>query len=196
MLTVAIIAYVLSVALIDHFTPMSTQRNYIALVPMCSILSAQLVYLLHVYKPALRFPLMVIFAALAIFDVFHSLQAVRAKRAPVADWKGAAQFIVDHKGESSVYYVTNSEFNKWRALTSRFYIERLSGGGIDAKPFVPGKTKLPNQALIFFAQYPFVDSFEKAMIDAGAHEVFAAKPLHDPFSTAVFYNKQIPKGDQ
>ncbi|SAK49050.1 hypothetical protein AWB79_01367 [Caballeronia hypogeia] len=175
----AILGFLALLCIVDHFTPMSTRRNYIVLLPPACVLAAHTIHLVRTWSPRLAAPMFALALACGIASTGYVASALNEKTHPVEDWQGAAQYIVDHDANMNVYFVTNSYANTWRMLTSTFYLNKLSGGRINAKPLVPGETRITAPALIFVAHFPFGEQFLNAMKAAGATQRFPAGPFND-----------------
>lgn len=148
------------IASIDLFSPMSTPRNYIVVLPLVTLLIAGVVQLASQMFPHLKNLLLVVvcvYSALAILASFHE---VTHKANAEQNWKGASQFIVNNYHGEALYFVTtdyhpwwaNKIMDVWREKIANFYLRKESGGRLAAIPFVIGETAVKKPAWILYGQ--------------------------------------------
>jgi uncharacterized membrane protein len=138
------------IAVIDTWTPMSTTRNYIVLLPFLSLTVAGTIALLVNNYPKTRkifFSLVVVYCSLALLVSFYSTYR---KSMAQQDWLGASLFILNNHDGRNIYHITNSEKNMWRDLIANFYLKKFSNKELHAQPYVVGKTKIETPAMIIF----------------------------------------------
>ncbi len=114
----------------DHYTPLSTVRNYIVLLPMIALVTGRALERIHKASGtgALLLLLLLAFTNLGGFLYYHtSLEG----RPVTEDHRGAAAFVVRSlvKEPAILYYPSGeNDFERAREGMIRFYLEKLAPG--------------------------------------------------------------------
>ncbi len=160
------------VAIIDVWSPMSTTRNYIVLVPFVSItLAATVLCLMQSYANAknLLLSLLIVFCSLSLLA---SAYKIHTKSIGIQDWRGASMFIVNNHDGRNVYFVSHGETNKWKYLISNYYLKLLSNGTLHADQYVVGDTILNSPSMVLFGH---LNDYEADMLKKNMDAVGAVQ---------------------
>lgn len=162
--------FLVLVAVIDFWSPMSTVRNYIVLLPFLSLsLAGTFVFLTQKYPKTgkIFLSLLIVYCSLALMGSFRQTYV---KSIGIDDWRGASLFIKNNHDSKNIYFIMHDKTNMWKRLVANFYLKKFSNGELNAKPYVIGKTKLELPAIILVAHLSDnqVDKLEKEI------DIFAA----------------------
>lgn len=151
--TAAIISliFLILIALIDKWSPMSTVRNYIVLLPFLSIsIAGTTVYLIDKYPEfgKICLGMLLLYCSLALKISFNEISN---KSVGQQDWRGASLFIKNNHNGKNIYYL-GSKNNKWQYLISNFYLNKFSNSKLQAKPLYNNvdETKLNKPFMILY----------------------------------------------
>jgi len=143
-----LVASLTTVSLIDLWTPISTDRNYIVMLPLFALLAAACSSCLLQWHRAMQWPISLVVAAyaLACLQIGHA-QLIK-KSAPLQDWKAAAQAAVERSPQAT-FYVTNpdKEFI-WRPLIAAHYVSKFAKHPVKVQSYIPGVTVLQRPAIV------------------------------------------------
>ncbi len=174
--TVFCLLWVLSaVTIIDFHTPISTDRNYIALLPLVSIL----------FGLALGGVREIRFAPIAILAITvswgklqldYSYTLLTAKLSPLQNWKASADYMVQHGAGQRLYYLRLAESDEVDRVFN-YYVKRLSNGAMKVERIYPSLLKgISNPAMISVgAVTPNIINEIVAAEDLAPKEVFYPK---------------------
>lgn len=169
---IVLILFLFSCASVDLVSPISTRRNYIVIVPLCSILVGGWLQIVISWLPKYRNILMSCLVIFALCSCGLSLRALIDKASATdQNWKSASQFMLDQGiNKDRLYFLTDRIDAKW--LISNYYLRRLSGNRITAKPFVIGEDKIKDEpALLLYGNLP-IQTLRSEMLRLGAIQVF------------------------
>lgn len=179
--TALVLAFVLLVALVDLWSPMSTKRNYIVLLPLMAIIGAALACMLSGAFPrraaAIR-ALVLIYCALALVPSFVG---VARKSAPDnEDWQATTKALVERAAGRDIYFVT------YRDGVVDHYLKQFAGSNIRFQRYVPGVTATTHPAALIYGRISDEDfaSLSAAMKAAQATRILPVRdnirPGHTP----------------
>jgi hypothetical protein len=142
------LAWTLSaIAIIDLHTPISTDRNYIVLLPIVSILFG----LGFGAVAKLRYaPIVTLVVALGWghMQLNYSIRLMLEKWSPLQNWKACAQNLVQHADGHQLYYL---QLNKSEEVDRVFnyYVKRFSSGALTVDPlYTPMLKNISSPAMI------------------------------------------------
>jgi membrane protein implicated in regulation of membrane protease activity len=155
------------VAFIDLFSPMSSRKYYIVMLPLVALVIAGVVQIISQHSPKLKHLLLVVVCVYSALALKTSFNEVTHRANPDENWKEASQFIVKTFRGEHVYFTTedyhvwseNDVDRSWREKIATFYLRKDSGGRFFAVPYVIGETSLQRPALILWGHNPL--SMEK-----------------------------------
>jgi hypothetical protein len=113
---------------IDLHTPISTERNYIALLPVVSILFGVAAGALA----AVRYVILGVMVAALVWgkmQLEYSHNMLLAKWAPLQNWRACAEYIVNDAPKGQSYYLRLSDAEDVDRVFN-YYVKRLSHGEI------------------------------------------------------------------
>lgn len=137
------LTFMVSIAMLDRHTPMSTARNYIVLVPCITLTVASMAALLAQRFPKARNLILAALLAVAVLSLYSAYRSVLLKASAQQDWKGAIQAAMVNVDGRSVYLLTHGG-------TVFHYLDLYAGRHVVVKPYVPGETKIEVPALLMF----------------------------------------------
>jgi len=155
-----VLFFVLIISAIDLYTPISTTRNFIVLLPIFSILLAYLFFAFYRIKN-LHLVLVILFGLSSVAFFYLKLNA---KQYPSQNHVEASKFIVDNGFLSShnFYYRANmnSSMPEVQNLMARFYLDKLTDEEFEALPLDPVNiAELDKQEkFVFFSQHAKIDT--------------------------------------
>lgn len=137
-----------TVALIDLWSPISTNRNYIVALPLVALLAASCASWLLQWTSAAHWPItgIVTLYALASLQIAHGY--LIKKSAPHQDWKSAAQAAVALNPQATFYITNPTEEYVWRPLSAAHYVSKFAKRPVTMQSYVPGVTVLQRPAII------------------------------------------------
>lgn len=155
-----ILFFVLVISAIDLYTPISTTRNFIVVLPIFSIFLAYLFLAFYRLK-TFHLALVILFG---LSSVAFSYLKLNSKQYPSQNHVEASNFIVENDFLSShnFYYRANmnSSMPEIHNLMARFYLDKLTDENFEAKPLDPenivGLDK--KEKFVFFSQHSKVDT--------------------------------------
>ena len=159
---------VIFVTLIDMHTPISTDRNYIVLLPVISLIFGFAFGVL-----GNKFHLIVcVVIATSIFSVLqlnYSYAVLSNKWMPLQNWKAAAQYLVNEGKGHQLYYLKIDQFERMDRIFNKnkivnYYLRKISH---DNKVLSP--IDLPTLMTISGATLLFIDGAPKSLIETIQH---------------------------
>jgi hypothetical protein len=169
------LVFLMLVALIDLWSPISTKRNYIVLLPFLGIIIAGAITLLTHQSPAYSKKILGVFVVFFSISLCASFDTVYRKSHTGQDWRGASLYLIRHHGNKSLYYISESEKEFGRHLNANFYIKKFSNGSLEAIPYVVDKTILVRPAAILSGHHKNRDAIKREMTEIGAKLSYNAK---------------------
>lgn len=159
-----VLVFVIIISAIDLYTPISTTRNFIVLLPIFSIFLAYLFLAFYRLK-AIHLTFVILFG---LSSIAFSYIKINGKQYPIQNHVEASKFIVESGMLSShkLYYRANMDSNmpEVQNLMARFYLDKLTDEDFEALPLDPenivGLDKKEN--FVFFSQHSKIDT-EKLM---------------------------------
>jgi hypothetical protein len=116
------------IAVIDSVTPISTERNFIVMLPTVSLLMGLCCERIFVAKPKLLSGLLLVGSLIwGINALLFSHYLLALKWAPQHNWRASAQFVVDNRTNEKLYYLRNRDEPEIERVFN-FYIHKLSQG--------------------------------------------------------------------
>lgn len=143
-----LLAFLTTVSLIDLWTPVSTERNYIVILPLFALLAAACTSGLLQWHRAMQWPITLIVAAyaLACLQIAHA-QLIK-KSAPHQDWKAAAQAAVERSPQATFYITNPGKDFIWRPLIAAHYVSKFAKHPVKVQSYIPGVTVLQRPAIV------------------------------------------------
>lgn len=173
------------VAVIDVFSPMSTKRNYIVLLPLMVILMASFFNALCTMLPRGRHAVMACACLFAVGASALAFKHMQEKSAAHQDWKTASRYMSEHADGRQLYFASDKTNNPLLLQkVYNFYLNKASGGRLVAQPYFVGETRPRTPALVFFAHFK-LDELKADMAKAGATQV-QPEPGASPKDTGVY----------
>jgi hypothetical protein len=174
------VGFVLLIAVLDLWSPMSTPRNYLVLLPFLALLVGGACSLLTSALPVIR-PLV----RLAVFAFSNdaareSHRSLAGKTRAAPDWKGASALMAAEAPGRHLYYVPagNTQGSPVIRSIANHYLNRTSGGRLRAEEYHLGVTQPSRSALIVFGHnHTEKDLLFPEMERLGARQIF---PSYDP----------------
>jgi uncharacterized membrane protein len=187
------VGFLALVATIDLWTPISTSRNYIVLLPFLALVLGGACSLLATSVPVLRpLILLAVFAiSLDAAKVGHRQLTVKARAEQ--DWKGASTLMAAEAEGRNLYYIPlgNTKGNTWVGSVANHYLVGVSQGRLRAQEYRLGETNPERPAIVLFGHnHGERDLLFPEMERLGARQIFpgynAAHWLGPGFSVGVF----------
>lgn len=128
-----LLAFLVTISAIDMHTPISTTRNYIAILGLSAIVVG-IIYSISVQTFNLATPgLFLLFTVVGI-NLYCSHQSMTEKWSPLQNWKSSASFLT--RQSKPLYYIYfNSELDRhmWMDLVYNYYPQRLTNNNISVQ---------------------------------------------------------------
>lgn len=161
-LSIIVFSFILTITLIDLYTPISTTRNFIVFLPVFSIFISYLI--LNFYRNK-TLHLFIVFM-FGLSSLYLSYSKLRSKHSPIQNHSVASQFIIDKKllKTHDFYYRGNSKtgFSDIQKIMATFYIDKSID--IDYKATPLDETELINldskKPFIFLSQHKKINTAE------------------------------------
>lgn len=161
------------IAIIDIWSPMSTSRNYIVLLPFLGISIAGVITILSNQYPSHSKKILAVFFLFCALSLIKSFHVVHKKSTAKEDWRGASLYLIKNHQDKSIYHTSASENDAWLHLIFNFYLKKFSDGSIEATPYVLDKTVLDKPAAILFGHDNIMaDEIERKMTEIGAKQSY------------------------
>ena len=150
--SLVMLAFVLA---LDLMNPISTERNFIVLLPVVAIIVGCITELLA--KPGQWrwwLPIcIVLVGSWSVVNLTRSFDLMSLKWTPQQNWKATAQHVVNRTQENKkIYYLRNSESEDTERVFN-FYIRKLSNNTLSAeRVYISQLPTLPRPAYLIFGQ--------------------------------------------
>jgi len=142
------------VTIADQLSPISTERNFIALLPSVSIASG---IFISIVLSRTRFRLRALFFVVFLITAWGALSLnfsyylLDLKWGPQQNWKASAQYVIDHHEGAKIYYLRSSDSDETDRVFN-FYIKKLSQGRLSAERiYISQLPTMPRPAILPFA---------------------------------------------
>jgi uncharacterized membrane protein len=186
-----VIAFVLIICAVDYNSPISTERNFIVLLPAFAVLVGQACAQLAGARDGFKVALLLL-VGVVNFGVGYKFLAY--KHAPIENQRAASQFIVDRLGKGAsniVYYVDfgrEDGLGEIHRLMAQFYL-RQAGTAIQIKPItVDAVTQLQRPFYLLVQHTPAaVAAIQAARRQAGQPLEMYSPPQGVANGAAVLY---------
>ena len=149
-----IVGLLLLAIIADQLSPISTERNFIILVPSVSIASG---FFMSIVLNRARFrirPLLIVvflITAWGVLSLNFSYYLLVLKWGPQQNWKASAQYVIDRHEGAKIYYLRSSDADETDRVFN-FYIKKLSQGRLSAERiYISQLPTMPRPAILFFA---------------------------------------------
>ena len=138
---------------LDLMNPISTERNYIVLLPVVAIIVGCIIDRLTEQGQS-RWWLLICIALVGSWSAVNlsrSYTLMSLKWGPQQNWKATAQYAIDHASENKkVYYFRNSDSEEIERVFN-FYIKKLSDNKLSAERlYISQIPTVPRPALLIF----------------------------------------------
>jgi hypothetical protein len=169
---------------IDLHTPISTERNYIALLPVFSVLCGLAAGTLA----ASRYAALVVLALTIVWgkmQLEYSHNLLLAKWTPLQNWRVCAEYIIKNAPKGQNYYLRLSDADDVDRVFN-YYVKRLSSGAMSLQRIYPSMLgSIAGPTMVFVGAVS-----EGAIDQLSAREKFGPKEIMYPLqnwknSTAV-----------
>jgi hypothetical protein len=167
--------FLLVIASIDLWSPISTKRNYIVLLPFIGIVIAGVITLFANKSPAYSKKILGVFLVFCVVSLYASFDTVYRKSHKGQDWRGASHYLIKNHNNKSIFHTLSlgSGVDPLRHLIVNFYLKKFSGGSLEAIPYVIDQTILDRPAAILFGHDgTTTEAFEKEMAEIGAKQSY------------------------
>lgn len=161
------------IAIIDIWSPMSTSRNYIVLLPFLGISIAGVITILSNQYPSHSKKILGVFFLFCALSLIKSVHVVHKKSTAKEDWRGASLYLIKNHQGKTIYHTAASENDSWLHLIFNFYLKKFSDGTLEATPYIIDKTILKKPAAILFGHDNLMaDEIEREMTEIGAKQSY------------------------
>ena len=149
----AVVVMLVFVTTLDLMNPISTERNFIVLLPVVAIIVGCVTDLLT--KPGQsRWWLLICIALVSgwsAVSLSRSYTLMALKWGPQQNWKATAQYAIEHTSENKkIYYFRNSDSEEVERVFN-FYIKKLSDNKLSAERlYISQIPTVPRPALLIF----------------------------------------------
>ena len=138
---------------LDLMNPISTERNFIVLLPLVALIVGCVTDLLTKQGQS-RWWLLICIALVSgwsAVSLSNSYTLMSLKWGPQQNWKATAQYAIDHASENKkIYYFRNSDSEEVERVFN-FYIKKLSGNKLSAERlYISQILTVPRPALLIF----------------------------------------------
>ena len=132
--SISIIAVMLiGIAAIDSISPISTERNFIVLLPVLSLMIGLIGQFTTSNDSAtLKIVLVLSICLIALNNLNFSYQLLSIKWAPQQNWRATAQYAIDNLTTEKLYYLRNRDDDETERVFN-FYVSKLSNSGLHAE---------------------------------------------------------------
>jgi hypothetical protein len=168
--------FLIVVATIDLWSPISTKRNYIVLLPFIGIVIAGAITLQTHKSPTYSKKILGVFLVFCSVSLYGSFDSVYRKSHTGQDWRGASLYLIKSHADKSIYITSGNKYDSWRYIVTNFYLKKFSEGSLKALPYFVDKTILDRPAAIIFGHNESeADDLEREMTEIGAKQSFRNK---------------------
>jgi hypothetical protein len=146
------VGFLALVATIDLWSPISTSRNYVVLLPFLALLLGGACSLLTASVPVLRPLILLAVFTLSLDAAWASHRRLAGKARADQDWKGASTLMAAEAAGRHLYYVPagNTLGSSWIDSMANHYLLRVSEGRLRAREYRLGETVPEQPALVLF----------------------------------------------
>ena len=181
-LAIITVGFVLLIAVLDLWSPMSTPRNYIVLLPFLALLVGGACSLLNSALPVVRPLVLLAVFAFCLDAARESHRRLAGKARAGQDWKGASALMAAEAAGRHLYYIPagNTQGSPLIAGIANHYLSTTSGGRLRAQEYRLGVTQPSRPALILFGHNAGEWSqLSSEMQRLGARQIFSGyDPTH------------------
>jgi uncharacterized Tic20 family protein len=171
--------FIMVTASIDLWSPISTKRNYIVLLPFIGIVIAGLISLVAHKSPTYSKKILGIFLVFCVVSLHASFDIVYRKSHKGENWRGVSLYLIKNHNNKSIFHTSSlgSGEDPIRHLIVNFYLKKFSGDSLEAIPYVIDQTVLERPAAILFGHHDATtaEAFEKEMAEIGAKQSNSGK---------------------
>jgi uncharacterized membrane protein len=137
-----------TVTIIDTHTPISTERNYIALLPLVSILFGLALGAVREIKYA-SIAILIVAICWGKMQLDHSHTLLKAKATPFQNWKESAEYLVHHAAGQKLYYLRLNDTDEIDRVFN-YYVQRFSKGALKVERIYASMLKsISSPAMLF-----------------------------------------------
>jgi hypothetical protein len=140
---------------LDLLNPISTERNFIVLLPVMAIVLGCVTELLSQCGKFRwwLFTSILLIGSWSAVNLSRSYTLMSLKWAPQQNWKATAQFAIDNdSANKKIYYLRNSDSEETERVFN-FYLKKLSDGKLSAeRRYFSQVLTLPRPAILIFGQ--------------------------------------------
>jgi hypothetical protein len=148
-----------AVAIIDMHTPISTDRNYITLLPLVSILFGVALGAVREIRYA-PVAILVIAVCWGKMQLDYAYPLLKAKVSPLQNWNASAEYLVNHASGQKLYYLRLSDSDEIDRVFN-YYVERLSNGALKVDRIYASMLKSISSPAILFVGNAAANSIEQ-----------------------------------
>jgi hypothetical protein len=165
--------FLMVIASIDLWSPISTKRNYIVLLPFIGIVIAGVITIVAHKSPAYSKKILGVFLVFCVVSLYASFDTVYRKSHKGQDWRGASLYLIKNHNDKSIFHTSGSGEDPLRHLVVNFYLKKFSGGSLEAIPYVIDQTVLGRPAVVLFGHEGTTEAFIKEMTVIGAKQSYS-----------------------
>lgn len=152
-LVLALAVMLAFVITLDLMNPISTERNFIVLLPLVALIVGCVTDLLTKQGQS-RWWLLICIALVSSWSAVNlskSYRLMSLKWGPQQNWRATAQYAIDHASENKkIYYFRNSDSEEVERVFN-FYIKKLSGNKLSAERlYISQIPTVPRPAILIF----------------------------------------------
>jgi len=194
--------FIVTVALFDLYTPLSTMKNYIVLVPAISIIFAGMVCLIIDYFPRAEKYLMSAVLLYCLFSLLNSYKDLSGKAGAYQDWRNAFHTASIHSEGRQIYFLWSKEVLlkdgrkvniDWsHHIVADHYCEKSGIKPENVNVYTIGTTRIKKPAVLIYGHINNLkeyDRFKTEMISIGARRIFPPVGPEDGYPAGVFLIK-------
>jgi hypothetical protein len=140
---VALLLLVLvAVSVVDFISPISTERNFIVLLPIMAVLTGLMVNVIaHQRKLIITFSFLSLLVLTSINNLRFAQYLLALKWGPQQNWRETAEFVINNRTAEHLYYLRNRDDDETERVFN-FYIQKLSKGTLSLERIYIGQ--IPN----------------------------------------------------
>jgi hypothetical protein len=144
-----VFTFLLVAIIFDLHSPISTPRNSIILIPALCVLVALLFSTLQVRRPKLQPAIFTCLITIIFINLQTAYRSINEKLIPLQNWPAAAQFVIDHHTNESIYCFGGDDYTR----ISNFYLKKLSNNRLTATSIKQPIDSISGPAFILYGNY-------------------------------------------
>lgn len=148
-LTALLLIMIFGIACADIITPISTERNFIVLLPAVSLVVGVCIELLIFKSHKIGSSIVVIATMMwSLNSLYFAQYLMHLKWMPQQNWKSTAQYVVNNYKSQSLYYLRNSDEEETERVFN-FYVNKLSNGSLSLERiYIEQVSEIPTNSFL------------------------------------------------